>query len=177
MFKGKKLEQMSALFYLPQGGHDMTYSAAKVANALMEKGLENGVQFTPMQLLKLVYICHGWMLGLTGKPLVRAEDQIEAWRYGPVIRNLYNETKKFKNNPVTERVSVPLEEGDLDPTAENLVDQVYNIYGDWDGIELSTLTHKPGTPWHVIWNNQSSEKLIPNNIIQQHYAAKASSAG
>ena len=36
-----------------------------------------------MQVLKLVYYCHAWMLGLYGRPLIR--QPIEAWRYGPVV--------------------------------------------------------------------------------------------
>ena len=38
--------------------------------------LRKGKETTPMQLLKLVYICHGITLALTGKSLIR--DPVQA---------------------------------------------------------------------------------------------------
>ena len=54
-------------------------------------------EITTMQLLKLVYIAHGWMLGLYDLPLI--SDEV-AWLYGPVIPNLYKEIKSYGGGPV-----------------------------------------------------------------------------
>ncbi len=37
---------------------------------------------TPMHLLRLVYISHGWMLAIYGRSLFH--ESVEAWKYGPV---------------------------------------------------------------------------------------------
>jgi len=44
-----------------------------VANYLIGKAHSEGDRITVMKLLKLVYIAHGWSLGLTGKPLIGEE--------------------------------------------------------------------------------------------------------
>ena len=36
-----------------------------------------------MHAIKLVYLCHGWMLGIYGRSLIG--EPVEAWRYGPVV--------------------------------------------------------------------------------------------
>ena len=50
----------------------MAHAALAVADYI----LTNGKSFTPMQIMKLVYIAHGWSLGLRQKPLIR--ERIEA---------------------------------------------------------------------------------------------------
>ena len=83
----------------------MAYSARTVANYLIEaKSKEGGTPPTPMQLLKLVYIAHGWNLAINDRPLIN--DRVEAWRYGPVIPKIYQDLKQWGNTPVTWQRSV-----------------------------------------------------------------------
>ena len=49
-----------------------------VSERLLHGASAMGRVLTPMQVLKLVYISHGWMLGLLDQPLVA--EAIEAWR-------------------------------------------------------------------------------------------------
>jgi uncharacterized phage-associated protein len=80
-------------------------SSTTVANRLFQLAGRAGYRLTPMQLVKLVFLCHGWMLGLYGKPLVR--DRIEAWKYGPVIPKLYNAVKQYRGGPISQLVPGP----------------------------------------------------------------------
>ena len=52
-----------------------------------------GEPTTPLHLVKLVYISHGWVLGFHGIPLIR--ESVEAWKYGPVIPAVYHRYKPF----------------------------------------------------------------------------------
>lgn len=140
-------------------------NANTIANALLDLARRDGAALTPMQLLKLVYLCHGWMLALYGRPLIC--QPIEAWRYGPVIADLYHDVKKYRGGPVQE--SLPSPKHDLDPKEKDIVEQVYRIYGSRSGIELSQLTHARGTPWHTIWNRHGRNSVIPNDLIEYHY--------
>lgn len=47
---------------------------------------------TPLQVIKMVYIAHGYSLALLDEPLV--EEAVEAWRYGPVLPSVYHTVKK-----------------------------------------------------------------------------------
>ncbi|WP_197076451.1 type II toxin-antitoxin system antitoxin SocA domain-containing protein [Luteimonas sp. FCS-9] len=120
-----------------------------------------------MQVLKLVYIAHGWMLGLAGKPLIA--DEIEAWKYGPVIPELYHALKSYRSDTVTQ---VPgAENAVFDADEQSIMDQVCRIYGDQDGIQLSQLTHQNGSPWAQTWNSRIRGNVISNDVIRAHYAA------
>lgn len=137
-----------------------------IANRLLELASERGDTLTPMQLLKLVYIAHGWMLGLYGVPLIR--DEVQAWKYGPVIPRLYNSIKEFRDNPVCGPLSVR----DCPALIEietDLIGQVYDEYGSMTGPALSRLTHKQGTPWALTYRDGVNGLVISNDIIEEHY--------
>ena len=158
--------------------------ARGVANLLLAKGKAEGVPIDPMKLLKLTYIAHGWVLGLTGKPLVR--QQVFAWPYGPVIPDVYKAFRGFGSAPVTSPASdfedlkwKPIEVN-LDPTTSEVVDDVWDEYKAFSGLQLSTLTHRLGTPWAEVTSGmapaQIRDILIPNPIIEKHYRELASRA-
>ena len=140
-----------------------------VANRFLELAAAANDTLTPMQLLKLVYIAHGWMLGLHGRPLVR--DEIQAWQYGPVIPRLYNAIRQYRSNPVEGPVAASRE--DLDADELSIIKQTFEGYGDMSGPALSRLTHAPNTPWHVSYIPGTFGCEMSNDIIENHYRALA----
>lgn len=143
----------------------------KVANRLLEIAAEAGDTLTPMQLLKLVYICHGWMLGLYGVPLIR--DQIQAWKYGPVIPKLYDAVRHFRSQPVVGPLPISGPDGDLIGIEDQVIRQSYDIYGKMSGPALSRLTHMPGTPWDQSFRPDEMAIEISNDLIEDHYQTLA----
>lgn len=148
------------------------HSSVTIANRFLEKAAANDRLLTPMQLLKLVYLAHGWMLGLHGRPLI--SDHVEAWQYGPVIPKLYNAIRHFKSDPVTGPLSGAGAE--LDDVEADIVDQTFDIYGGKTGPALSRLTHMPGGPWAAVYERGSFGMSIPNDIIEDHYRQLAARA-
>lgn len=144
----------------------MPHNARSAASALLQRAHERGISLTPMQLLKLVYIAHGWMLGLYSRPLI--SDNVEAWRYGPVIPSVYQSIKQFRNTPVSGIAGVA--PAPLDDAEKDIVNQVLDIYGDKTGITLSAITHQSGTPWDKTWNSSGKNAVISNDVIETHYA-------
>lgn len=72
-----------------------------VALQMLDFANESGSGLTPLQINKLVYISHGWTLGFLGTPLIEnGVAQIEAWKYGPVVVNLYHMLKGYGNHPI-----------------------------------------------------------------------------
>ena len=152
----------------------MEHDARVVANTLIERAVDDARPFTPLQTIKLVYFCHGWMLGLYDRPLIA--QNVQAWAYGPVIAEVYHALKHYRGDPVYTPIKGREEEGAFDEFEDDLISQVYKKYGDLDGIELSRLTHAMGTPWDQVWSQKGRNCIIPNDLIQKHYAAKARSA-
>jgi len=137
-----------------------------IANKFIEIATGMGKTVTSMQLLKLVYIAHGWMLGLYGLPLT--DDRIQAWKFGPVIPDLYHAIKQYRDGPVSKLL--PTRAGDETVNVENdLIKQIFDIYGDRSGLALSDLTHQAGTPWDKVYVPSINSIPISNDIIEEHY--------
>lgn len=86
----------------------MRESAKSLASAqyLLEQCKQHGDgALTPMQLIKLVYVAHGLMLGAFGRPLL--DEPVEAWQYGPVVPSVYHALKSFRSSPVQSVPNAP----------------------------------------------------------------------
>ena len=141
-------------------------SSQTIAHEFLRLAREAGESLTLMQVLKLVYIAHGWMLALHRRPMVK--DEIQAWQYGPVIPGLYDVVRKFRGGPVEEVAPAAGEK--LDGREKEVVRRVFDRYGRLNGLELSSLTHTENTPWDLTYNGRNFGEVIPDDLIQAHYA-------
>ena len=141
-----------------------------------------------MKLLKLVYFAHGWCLALTGKPLIN--EPVQAWKFGPVIPGLYHALKSYGNNPirsfVTDDDSFWLPDGprvcsiddgpdkEENEFAKRLVQRIWQVYGGFTPIQLSNLTHQPGTPWYdTPKRDERRGVVIDQERIRAYFKAQA----
>lgn len=155
----------------------MSFSPATVANLFLSKATSDSRAITPMQLIKLVYIAHGWHLGYFKTPLI--SEQVEAWRYGPVVPTLYQSLKKYGKSGVTSPLptnTIFSREAAIEGDSADLLDSVWRSYARYSGIELSTMTHRAGTPWDKAWNQRGGSAIesmpIPEDDIRDHYEQK-----
>jgi uncharacterized phage-associated protein len=139
------------------------YDSRSVANYLIGKSLPAGL--TALQVLKLSYIAHGFVLALLGRPLLR--DDVEAWKFGPVVRRIYS-ALPFGAAPNTNPIA-GVDPAPLQNDERGIVDGVFSQYGKFDGIYLSTLTHRPGSPWDRTWKTYGQNAVIPQSLIREHY--------
>lgn len=121
---------------------------------------------TPMQLLKLVYVAHGHMLGKHGCPLL--SEPVQAWQYGPVVRSVYEAVRNYRSDPVQE-VKNGRRWVRFDEHEREIMEAVADEYGPIDGITLSAATHRPGTPWSITWNENGKNSVISNDLIENFY--------
>ena len=149
-----------------ENGHD----ALLIANRLIKGAKDNNEKsFTPMQLIKMVYIAHGWMLGLFGHSLIK--QPVEAWNYGPVVPDVYYAIKHYRNKPVEECIGGVANES-FDDYELELIEKIRDVYGKFSGIKLSAITHETGTPWNQVVLDQKTfgrGVVIPNLLIKKYY--------
>jgi uncharacterized phage-associated protein len=153
----------------------MPYSPAVIANYFLNKASREGRALTPMQLIKLVYIAHGWYLGYFNKPLIN--EPVEAWKFGPVIRTLYHQVKKYGAGAVTDLLPTASMFGatdKIDADASDLLDRVWEAYARFSGVQLSKMTHQPGTPWDKAWKDGGVDAPLQDSEIAAHYREKMS---
>ncbi len=126
--------------------------------------IRRGVATTPMQLIKLVYICHGCALGWKEEPLI--EEPVEAWRYGPVVPSVYHSFKGFGDQTITVTAADQAELIDRDKEFISTFERPHRRLG---GLQLSTMTHARGTPWHTTIRSHGEGSIIPDGLIKDYY--------
>ena len=146
------------------------YSVITVADEMLKIAKAQGRKLTPLQLMKLVYIAHGWSLGLRNVDLF--DDRIEAWKYGPVIPDLYRVTKHFGRSEIPFDKITDAPSGVSEEDSAFLSD-VFSKYGHMSGIQLSNLTHKSGTPWAQVYERDVFGIEIKDDLIKKHYTELA----
>ena len=147
----------------------MAYDVKTVANEFLDLAKRDGGVLDPMKIQKLVYLAHGWNLAFTGEPLIK--QQVEAWPYGPVIPNLYQEFKKFRASPITDRASAPTNES-VKEDEKRLMDAVWRKYGPLSSIQLSMLTHETGYAWALTMKESGPFSVIPDELIRDEFVRR-----
>ena len=148
----------------------MPTTVFNVANHILNNSKKSKKSFDLLQLLKLCYLAYGWYLSYRDAALF--EENIEAWKYGPVIPELYYALKHFRGKQLPSNCLENLKDDGLplSEDMEGLIDEVVNYYGEYKGVVLSALTHKKGSPWEKTYRN--GEQLlvsIPDEVIKNHF--------
>src|ERR1700761_6759260 len=117
------------------------YTAIQIARYFISKGLseKETAKLTNLKLQKILYYAQGWYLANFDKPLF--DDAIEAWRYGPAIRSVYQEFKDSGSSIL----DTPVEEweiNEIDKETRNFLDDIWKVYKQYSGSDLITLTHR-----------------------------------
>lgn len=130
-----------------------------------------GTSVSTMKLQKLCFLAQGWSLALLNRQLF--EDDFQAWAKGPVSYALFDQHRG--------RYTVSSWTGDaaaLDDHDRIVVDAVLKNYGALTGLQLSDITHLPGSPWALAReaegaaDGQSSKASISKRVIRDYYADK-----
>lgn len=145
------------------------YRPITVANRLLALAAETDKALTPLQLVKLLYVAHGFSLALLNRPLIA--ETIQAWKYGPVVKSIYHKVKQYGRGPITEPIANNAPVQNLDADALALTEALMKRWGHLSGVALSNWTHKPGSPWHQVFRDDAADLEIPDELIQEYFRA------
>jgi uncharacterized phage-associated protein len=154
----------------------MPYSSLAIANEFIDRARLDGQPLDHLKLQKLVYLAHGWSLALYDQPLL-GED-VEAWKYGPVIPRLYQAFKHYGNDSIMENAIERLEREESVPSirfdderARKLIDRVWEVYKRYTGVALSNWSHEPGAPWDQVWRKGEGQRnaVIKNALLKGYF--------
>jgi len=149
----------------------MCYISSTIAGYFIDKSNKENAPLSVLQLVKLIYIAHGWNLALYNTPLI--SDRIEAWKYGPVMPSLYS---FFKGLNLTKDDLVKdflIEEAAcIKAIHRELLNKVYVKYKRTSGEDLTNLMHQEDTPWYKVWNNEVGKDMPIEDIATKAYYSK-----
>ena len=154
------------------------HSALWVADYITAIGSGN---LTPLQILKMTYLSHGYTLAITNEPLI--SDKVEAWKYGPVIPTVYDALSLYGSDPVdslhycctslssTGKIKERIEYlgKEFKDEEKEVIDCVVELYKDWTGGQLITLMHREGTPWSQHYVKGGVGVEIPDDSTKAFY--------
>ena len=108
---------------------------------------------TNLRLQKLLYYAQAWSLVLRESELF--PEQIEAWRWGPVVPVVYNE---LSNGQGASQIppDIFVDSPDLPPEEAELVRSVWDAYNSYSALRLSRMTHAE-TPWLRAWGQRPTD--------------------
>jgi len=130
------------------------YSALDIAWYVVDYVKQNEEEITNLQLQKIIYYIQEAFLRKKGKPLFYTP--IEAWKLGPVVREVYNYYKGFANHLISDTFN-PLE--DFSKDEADVMNEVVKRLIGVDKWVLVDLTHGVGrkdgvkTPWQRTYQN------------------------
>ncbi len=170
----------------------MSYPAKAIANYFIHKAIKEGDNsLTLMKLLKLLYISQGWCLAILNKPLF--DEEIQAWKYGPVIPSIYQELKHHSLKPINSvieefsfdeigRVKINRFEARYSKEIRDLLDRIWETHRQVTGIQLSNWSHDPDGPWYGArkkhhGNLSFNNVCIPNEKIKAYFIRQGSKNG
>jgi len=108
---------------------------------------------SPLKLQKLVYYAQAWSLALNNEPIF--EESIEAWKNGPVVRNLLENTRN-------QHYVTSIHSGNpdrIDEESQDTITAVLIYYGQKSGDILQHITHSED-PWL-----HARKKAKVNNVL------------
>lgn len=124
---------------------------------------EAGDTISNLKLQKLLYYAQGFNLALFSEPLFN--EQIEAWTHGPVIPVTYSEYKKYGANTIPNPTDFDSEL--IDKQSRDLLDEVYNVYGQYSAWKLRNMTHIE-SPWVNAYNAAPSS-VVDNASMESYF--------
>lgn len=172
VMKRKLVEKIKSLWYGTYGKSKdciMSYRSfniptTEVAEYFLSKiNEEYGDCISNLKLQKLVYFAQGFVLAITGKTLFK--ENIIAWQHGPVVKSLYD---KYKENGAS---CIPRPETyDLrhlnDVQLKDILDEVYDTYGQFSAWKLRDITHLPTSPWSKVNINENLKLADMENYFK-----------
>ena len=155
------------------------YDALTVARELVLIGAPatssedtDAVYLSPLHLQKLLYYCQGWGLALLGRPLFH--QPLCAWKYGPVVRDVYDLFKGRSSGVLAEQIPVTGTPMAITPAA--LVEMVWREYIRFTPGELVAMTHRE-TPWREaradLPEGAHSDAVLSHATMREFFTAQA----
>jgi uncharacterized phage-associated protein len=141
-----------------------------VADYFLFRAKKESKKISNKKLQKLVYYAQAWTLAMTNKPLF--SEKIEAWIHGPAIPSLYKKFKKYGSKPIS---LDQLSSKQPSLSSNEVLDEVWRVYGKYDANYLEILTHQED-PWlHArdeMEFEESSKAEITHESMKNYYKMK-----
>lgn len=152
------------------------YDAIDVANYIVNYCIDESMPVSNLKLQKLLYYVQAASLVETGRRMFA--DEISAWKYGPVVENVYHSFKLYVDKEIVDKVTekysfLDFEQEDYDPmemileTDQPIIQRVTKSYKNYSALKMVNKTHGE-RPWKDAFANNS--EFIDVGEIKKFYS-------
>jgi uncharacterized phage-associated protein len=142
----------------------MSYSVIDIANKVVANtDINQGETISNLKLQKMLYYLQGFFIAVFDKKLF--EESIEAWQYGPVVREAYFHYKDFGQTAIVLNDDIEIIE--LLPQENELFEEVMQEYGQFSAIKLMNMTHEE-LPWKKTFN-ENPQGEISFELLKEYF--------
>lgn len=178
-FEGVELVRNKSSF-IKLLSNDKEVTSLDIANYILTQ-----FNCTHTKLEKLTYFCYADYLCKYNKKLFN--DKIYAFKYGPVVKSIYNKYKRSnyelygnpeitideKNIEINKKYKMPVKSRIIASNDGiekiNSIDDTLKNYGQYNADTLIAITHKEGTPWTINDKGKKPYKEISDDDILKYH--------
>lgn len=137
------------------------YSAMAVADVIIDRCTRLKDPVSNLRLQKLLYFV--WVDYYRERGRALFYDQMYAWKFGPVVPEVYYEYCAFGGGTINFRC-----ESELEPEDQDIVERIIDKYRLVPVSELVKRTHAPETAWSEIYKDgEGNRNVIPFDLIKR----------
>ena len=126
--------------------------------------MEAGDTISNLKMHKLLYYAQGHYLAIFDEVLF--DDDIEAWKYGPVVKNVYDRFKVYGNLAIDFKELDNFKHELYTERHLDILPFVFNKY-NIQAKELVNMTHSE-KPWRTYYDKHTTN-LIPVDVIRDFF--------
>lgn len=142
----------------------MSYPIIDIANKIIANtDINQGETISNLKLQKMLYYLQGFFIAVFDKKLF--EEPIEAWQYGPVVRDAYFHFKEFGSSSISlkeEEVIINLPQNE-----DELFKEVMEEYGQFSAVKLMNMTHEE-LPWKKTFT-ENPQGEISYELLKEYF--------
>ena len=129
------------------------YSANNVACYLIHKAIDNGHPISNLQLQKILYYLQVFFLQKRHYALF--SDEIEAWRFGPVVRNVY---EKYSGFGASDLMDIDSYDDNFSREEKGIINKILEDKSKLYPWKLVADTHQKGKAWDLVYQGGVGNK-------------------
>ncbi|MBQ8133492.1 MAG: DUF4065 domain-containing protein [Clostridia bacterium] len=128
------------------------YDVRQIAHFIVNYSNKSGKPISNLQLQKLLYFLWIEYYKMTKQYLFA--DEFSAWKFGPVIPEVYYEFCAYGGLPITEFFDVELKQAQSKNNDEESIIKFVDKYSAANPFDLVSESHKQGHSWDLVFNKR-----------------------
>ena len=144
---------------------DMAYNVLGVCRLIVNYSNEKNYNISNLKLQKLLYFIQAYFLVKRNKPCFNEE--IQAWAFGPVVPEAYQEFKQYGGCNIPEirdgRIGKEIKECKFEKSDQDDIERIVDVFSGYSASALVTLSHNQD-PWKNNYEPGANKEIDPKDI-------------